>query len=248
MEPQPRMQRLRPVDLAREHGLSTQAVRNHERDGLLPPAVRTPGGHRTYTPVHAAALRAHLALVAAHGHAVAGEVMRAVHRGDVDAALGALDRSHLQRLRDRETLAAVAAAVDTLARAPVEDGPERPLPVGALAHRLGVAPATLRAWERAGVLAPARDRRTGQRQYGAADVRDARLAHLLRRGGYPLAHIATVADQVRQAGGAAPLAASLDDWRRRLTARGRLALAAAGLLGAYLDLVAGSGPGRAGAP
>lgn len=240
MEARAGVQVRRPVDLAREHGLSAQAVRNHERDGLLPPAARTPGGHRVYTEVHAAALRAFRALVAAHGHAVAGEVVRAVHRGDVDAALDALDRAHAQRLRDRDTLAAVEAAIDALARVPAADGPDRPLPIGALAHRLGVVPATLRKWERAGVLRPGRA--AGQRRYGAADVRDARLAHLLRRGGYPLAHIATVTDQVRRAGGAAPLAASLDDWRRRLTARGRLALAAAGRLGAYLDLVAGSGP------
>ncbi len=236
MGPQRRVQRLRPVDLAREHGLSTQAVRNYERDGLLPPAARTASGHRTYTPVHAAALRAHLALVAAHGHAAAGEVMRAVHRGDVDAALAAIDRGHLQQHRDRETLAAVAAALGTLATAPPAGGPDRPLPIGALAHRLAVSPATLRKWERAGVLAPGRDPRTGQRQYDAADVRDARLAHLLRRGGYPVARIATVVGRVRAAGGATPLAASLDDWSHRLTVRGRLALTAAGLLGAYLDL------------
>ena len=28
--------RLRPVDLAREHGLSAQAVRNYEEQGILP--------------------------------------------------------------------------------------------------------------------------------------------------------------------------------------------------------------------
>ncbi len=238
MEPQPGVEHLRPVDLAREHGVSTQAVRNHERDGLLPPAARTPGGHRSYTAVHAAALRAHRALVAAHGHAVAGRVMRAVHRGDVDAALTAVDGSHVQRHRDRETLAAVEAAVEGLVGVPPPDAPGRPLPIGALAHRLGVSPATLRKWERAGVLRPPRDPRTGQRQYDAADVRDAQLAHLLRRGGHGLDRIAAVVDRVRGAGGTGSLAAALDDRRRALAARGRLALVAAGRLAAYLDLVA----------
>ena len=235
MESPPAVQHYRPVDLAREHGISTQAVRNYERDGFLPPAARTPNGYRTYTAAHVLALRAHLALVAAHGYATAGEVMRAVLGGDLDAALTAIDRSHVQRRRDRETLAAVEAAVGALDRAPTEDGPDRPLAIGHLAHRLGVSPATLRKWERAGVLAPRRDARTGHRQYDAADVRDARLAHLLRRGGYLLDHIATVVGQVRSAGGAEPLAASLHDWRQRLTTRGRLALTAAGLLAAYLD-------------
>ena len=235
MEPPTRVQRYRPVDLAREHGISPQTVRNHERDGFLPPAARSASGHRAYTSVHARALRAHLALVAAHGHGTAGAVMRAVHRGDLGAALARLDRSHVQRVHDRETLAAVEAAAGALAAAPEPGDPDRPVPIGALAHRLSVSPATLRKWERAGVLHPARDVRTGQRQYGASDVRDARLAHLLRRGGYPLAHIATVVAQVRHAGGAEPLAASLEGWRRRLTDQGHRALIAAGLLAAYLD-------------
>ena len=59
--------RLRPVDLARGHGLSTQAVRNYEAAGILPGAERTLHGYRTYTPLHAQALRAFLALVPGHG-------------------------------------------------------------------------------------------------------------------------------------------------------------------------------------
>ena len=42
MKPQKQVQvRYRPVDLAREHGLSAQAVRNYERDGYIPAAGRT---------------------------------------------------------------------------------------------------------------------------------------------------------------------------------------------------------------
>lgn len=235
MKSQPGVTAHRPVDLAREHGISTQAVRNYERAGVLPPADRTPSGYRVYTAEHASALRAFLALVAAHGHAVAGQVMRAVHRGDLDTALAALDRGHLQRQRDVETLAAVEAAIDVLAQTPPVDDPDRPIAIGHLAHRIGVSPAALRKWERAGILTPGRDPRTGQRQYGTTDVRDARLAHLLRRGGYPLAHIAVVVDQVRTAGGTEPLVASLHDWRHRLTTRGLLMLTAAGRLAEHLD-------------
>ena len=75
---------MRPVDLAREHGLSTQAVRNYEEAGILPPADRTVHGHRVYTPRHAQALRAFLALVPGHGHRTATAIMQAVNRGDVE--------------------------------------------------------------------------------------------------------------------------------------------------------------------
>nr|WP_089018538.1 TioE family transcriptional regulator [Micromonospora coriariae] len=234
MNPQTAGRTYRPVDLAREHAISSQAVRNYERDGVIPAARRTPSGYRAYTEVHAAALRAYLALVAAHGYATGGEIMRAAVRGDLDAALRAVDASHAQLLRDRETLDAVETTIGVLTAAPTPTPPGRLLAVGDLAHRLGVTPATLRKWERAGVLSPARDHPSGQRQYGPEDVRDAELAHLLRRGGYLLDHIATVMRQVRAADGPGPLAASLHTWRQRLATRGHAMLVAAGHLASYL--------------
>ena len=244
---------MRPSDLAREHGLAPQTVRNHERDGILPPAGRTAGGHRVYTPVHAAALRAFRSLAAAHGPATARDVLHAANRDDVDAALRAVEAGHARLARDRATLDAVAAAAEMLGSgsgpaagsprcSPTGAGSPRcnpardpePLLVGGLAHRLGVVPATLRAWERAGILTPARDPRTGQRRFAPDDVRDAELAHLLRRGGYPLSHIAVVVEQVRTAGGTGALLDSLEDWRARLVTRGLAALTAGGHLAAYL--------------
>jgi DNA-binding transcriptional MerR regulator len=246
-------QRLRPVDLARKHGLSPQAVRNYEAQGILPRAERTEHGYRVYRPLHAEALRAFLALVAAHGHQVAATIMRAANDGDTDAALTAIDKSHAQLLRDRQTLAAVEHALHDLtdtepdtSSVPVPPNTRRtgdagretspqPMFIGPLARQLGVRPATLRKWERVGIVTPGRDRRTGYRVYTAADIRDAHLAHQLRRGGYPLQRIAPLTAQVREAGGIAPLRATLDDWHARLTERGRNMLEAAAHFAAYLS-------------
>jgi DNA-binding transcriptional MerR regulator len=232
---------LRPVDLARRHGLSAQAVRNYEQQGVLPPAARSASGYRGYTAAHAAALDAFLTLAPAHGHAAAREILRAVNRGDLPGALRLVDAGHLQLQRDRATLAAVEAGAGLLAAGePLGDRPpppDRVVSVGELAHRLGVSPATLRSWERAGILRPARDPYSGRRGYGADDVRDAELAHLLRRGGHLLAQIATVVDQVRAAGGTSELAAMIDGWRDRLTARGIAMLHGAAALAGYLDAI-----------
>ncbi|NUT32488.1 MAG: MerR family transcriptional regulator [Hamadaea sp.] len=223
---------LRPVDLAREHGLSTQAVRNYEAAGILPEAARTPSGYRTYTPLHEDALRAFLALVPGHGHQTATMIMQAITRNETEDALRLIDESHLQLRGDRRTLQAVEAALRDLSPVPQERGDTF---VGPLARRLGIRPATLRKWERAGLVRPRRDPRTGYRVYSPADVRDAQLVHQLRRGGYPLERIAPLMDQVRSAGGVAPLASMLHDWRTRLTARGRAMLTGAAALDAYLD-------------
>jgi DNA-binding transcriptional MerR regulator len=224
--------RLRPVDLARRHGLSTQAIRNYEAAGVLPSADRTPHGYRTYTPRHAQALRAFLALAPGHGHRTATSIMRAVNRGATEDAFRLIDESHAQLLDDRRTLQAVEAALRDLEPVPPERGDTF---VGPLAGRLGIRPATLRKWERAGLVRPRRDPRTGYRVYGAADVRDALLAHQLRRGGHLLEQIAPVIAQVRSAGGVAPLASMLGDWHARLAARSRAMLIGAAALDAYLD-------------
>lgn len=242
--------RLRPVDLARGHGLSTQAVRNYEEAGILPAAGRTPHGYRTYTSLHAGALRAFLALVPGHGHRTATSIMRAVNQGAVDEAFRLIDESHAQLLGDRRTLQAVESALRDLDPTGVPEpgagsepaaasgpatgpGPGRMF-IGPLAGKLGMRPATLRKWERAGLVRPLRDPRTGYRVYGEADVRDARLAHQLRRGGYLLEQIAPLIAQVRAAGGLEPLAAALRDWHGRQSARGRAMLTGAAELEAYL--------------
>ncbi|TDC01669.1 MerR family transcriptional regulator [Nonomuraea longispora] len=222
---------MRPVDLAREHGLSTQAVRNYEDAGILPAAERTVHGYRTYTPLHAHALRAFVALVPGHGHPTATSIMQAVNRGAVDDALRLIDDSHGQLLDDRRTLQAVEAALRDLAPVPQERGDTF---IGPLASRLGIRPATLRKWENAGLVRPRRDPQTGYRVYSAADVRDARLAHQLRRGGYLLEQIAPLIAQVRSAGGVAPLESTLREWQARLSARGRAMLQGAAELDAYL--------------
>ena len=229
------------MDLARAHGLSTQAVRNYEAAGILPGAGRTAHGYRTYTPRHARALRAFLALVRGHGHQTATAVMQAVNRDEIGEALRLIDESHALVLDDRRTLQAVEAALRDLAPVPQERGDTF---VGPLARRLGLRPATLRKWERAGLLHPRRDAQTGYRVYRAADVRDALLAHQLRRGGYRLEQIAPLIAQVRTAGGLAPLESTLRDWHARLSARGRAMLTAAAALDAYLDCRRATG-GRA---
>ncbi|GAA1306235.1 TioE family transcriptional regulator [Saccharothrix xinjiangensis] len=219
--------------------MSAQAVRNYDDEGVLPPTGRSEAGHRRYTPLHAQALRAFLALRAGHGHGQAVEIMRAINRGDTESAYRLVDAAHVALLAERDTRAEVATALGGLSATTPEPARGRPLTVGELARRLGVHPATLRTWETAGILRPERDRATGYREYGPDRVRDAEVARQLRRGGHPLHQVARFVDSLREAGGAGALSAFLDAWQDRLTRRSRDLLAGAAQLDAYLTLLDG---------
>lgn len=106
--------RLKAADLARSAGISVQQLRTYVDTGLLPPVERTPAGYRVFTDVHADALAVARRLAAGHGWATARTVMAAVHRGDVEAALAAVDAGHARLDRERAELAAVREAMGAL--------------------------------------------------------------------------------------------------------------------------------------
>jgi DNA-binding transcriptional MerR regulator len=223
---------MRPVDLARPHGLSGQAVRNYEAAGILPAADRTASGYRRYTGAHAAALRTFLALIPAHGHAAARSIMVLLNSGSTEEALVVLDRSHAELLTDRQTLDAIERALADLTGTPAEQPASAT--IGALAHRFGLRPATLRRWERAGLLLPARDPATGYRTYGPDDVRDATIVHQLRRSGYLLTQITPLLDELREATSPTSAASAIAARRDRLHARALAMLHASAEIGHYL--------------
>lgn len=162
--------------------------------------------------------------------------MRASNRGDLESAYRLLDAAHVALLAERGTRTDVATALGALSTAtPHRAG--RPLTIGELARRLDVHPATLRTWEAQGILRPGRSRTTGYREYGPECVRDAEIARQLRRGGYRLIQVARFIDALREAGGADALAAFVDSWQRRLTARSRDLLAGSAQFDAYLTML-----------
>lgn len=228
---------MRPIDLARLHGLSSQAIRTYEGRGILPPADRSVGGHRRYGQRHRLSLEAFRALAPALGHAESARLVQLAHQGDVDHALALLDRGHIRLAGDRATLDQVAIAINaTQPPAATTPAPTGPLTIGQVAHRIGVTPATLRIWETEGVLQPARDRRSGYRIYRADDLRDAHLARQLRRGHHSLSHIADIITDIREHRSHENLRRALDDWRTTLNAHGLALLHGAAALHQLIHL------------
>jgi DNA-binding transcriptional MerR regulator len=232
--------RLRTVDLARAAGLSTQQVRNYEDAGVLPPAGRTDAGYRVFGERHRDALLTYRALQPGYGAVTATRVMRAVHDGDVAAALALVDAAHAGLHEERASLRAAGEALEALTGRETAPPPPRPgdgqrgLRIGEVAALIGVRTSALRVWEEAGLLVPGREHGTGYRVYGPADVRDARVVRALRRSHHLFDRIRPVLEDLRREGSSEALRAAVEARGRALTARTRAMLAGAAALHAYL--------------
>lgn len=209
---------MRTVDLARAAGVSTQQIRNYEDAGVLPPVPRTGSGYRTFDERHLRAVLAYRGLAAGHGPEPARAIMRAVLAGEVPRALALMDAGHATLHQERGALQATATALEAVPAVPADaGGPE--LSVGELAAQLGVRTSALRVWEAAGLLAPRRERITGYRRYGPAEVRDARMIRMLRQSWYPLPQIGPILDGLRRTGSSAALREAVARRQAELTRR-----------------------------
>ncbi|MEV4225153.1 MerR family transcriptional regulator [Nonomuraea sp. NPDC049725] len=226
---------MRPIDLARLAGVSTQQIRNYADEGVLPPTPRTPAGYRSFDARHRRALLAYQALAAGFGRDLARAIMQAVHDGQVPVALTLIDAGHAELHEQRLALRATGEALEAVAGQDTTQAPRSGLRIGEVAAHLGVRASALRLWESAGLLKPRREHGTRYRTYGPADVRDARMVAILRQGRYPFPQIRLVLDGLRRTGGSAALRAAITHRQAELTGRATAMLEAAARLHAYLN-------------
>jgi DNA-binding transcriptional MerR regulator len=258
--------RLRTADVARETGYSVQQVRDLERLGVIPSAVRGVNGYRAYTATHVRALRAYRGLASAAGPVAARRLLADLFAGntglaDAAAAVGAVhvrlarERDEALRARDAlrmiqaEAIQAEAAGSGAAGRtAPASlrpastDADADAMTITELATALGVRTSTLRFWEQEGLAVPERVTTLRARRYGTGAIREARIVAALRGSGYGIPAVRDVVATLRQVDGLAEgLAAAERILGRRLD---QIADRTVALLRAGADLAAvlGSAP------
>ncbi len=180
--------RLRPIDLARAVGISTQAVRNYEQWGFLPPAERGPQGYRLYSQQHLHAIRTARALIGGFGWEHALHIMQRIHQDDLPSAFAVIDARHAtihrSRLEAEETLRALRTISEALPSSTEIRGKKKLLQIGEVAKRLGVRVSTVRFWEDQGLVEPVRGKDNRYRLYDEQQVRLLQVVALLRKTGY----------------------------------------------------------------
>lgn len=232
------MRKLRPIDLARAAGISTQQVRNYEELGVLPPVPRTTTGYRQFTTLHLSALLTFRALSFGHGWRVAIDILIAAHDDDEPRMLELIDASHAAQQAKRESMRATEQALRDLAESDPNHSETRPrsdMRIGDLAGRLGVRTSALRFWEDAGLLHPDRDPVTKYRRYGPTELRDARIIQLLRESEYRFPEIQPILHDLHRARDVSALNDALVRQQEQLHQRARYMLQGAKLLHDYLE-------------
>lgn len=215
---------LRTADVARESGYSVQQVRDLERLGVVPPAVRAANGYRAYTAAHVRALRAYRGLASAAGPVDARRLLATTFAttpgdpaepetrlADAAAAIGAvhvrLARERDEALRAREAVRAIqaeAAAPAVASEADTTDAaPDDTMTITELAAALGVRTSTLRFWEQEGLAVPDRVTTLRARQYGTGAIQEARIVAALRSSGYGIPAVRDVVATLHQLDGVA---------------------------------------------
>jgi len=231
---------LRTADVGRESGYSVQQVRDLERLGVIPPAVRAANGYRSYAPVHVRALRAYRGLASAAGPVEARRLLAGAWAGNLADAAAAIGTVHVRLARERdEALRAREALTAIQAEAAASDGgagPEDTMTITELAAALGVRTSTLRFWEQEGLAVPERVTTLRARQYGTGAIREARIVAALRSSGYGVPAVREVVATLRQVDG---IAEGIADAERILDGRlDQIAVRTVALLRAGADLAA----------
>ncbi|RDI51586.1 MerR family transcriptional regulator [Nocardia mexicana] len=225
---------LRTIDVAHRAGYSVQQIRNLERDGVLPPATRTPSGYRIYDESHVRSARAYRALAAGTGPVEAKDIMRAAHTRPVSGLLALLDAAHARLDRERRDLAAAKTAARAIAEEPITDvRSSDAMSISQLAEALGVRASTLRHWDAVGLVVPGRADH-GTRSYTPDDVRDARIVRQLRLAGYRITQLQALLPDLRDTHRRGGISAGLQARDASILARSRALLAAASELDAIV--------------
>ncbi len=173
--------------LAALTGYSVQQIRDLERLGVIPPALRQVNGYRQFTATHATALGAYRQLAIAVGPVTARETMTDLHRLPYEEAVATIVALHTGLARSRAEVRAALSALDDIVAEHHSEAPPVPadfMSITELSAALGVRASTLRFWDRQGLITPERSEHSNSRRYSPGAINDARIVTALRAGGY----------------------------------------------------------------
>ncbi|WP_448003207.1 MerR family transcriptional regulator [Agromyces bauzanensis] len=175
---------LRTAQVSTASGYSVQQVRDLERLGVIPPAVRGANDYRSYSSLHVRALAAYRGVAAAIGPVEARRLLVRIWTMDLEEAAAEVGAVHLRLATERGRLLQARDALQAIRADTESSGSDDAMTITELSRALGVRSSALRFWEREGLVAPRRMTSLQIRLYDPASIRALRIVAALRGAGY----------------------------------------------------------------
>ncbi|MBW7473882.1 MerR family DNA-binding transcriptional regulator [Paenibacillus oenotherae] len=193
------MRYYKPIEIARELGISTSALRHYESWGVIPPPDRAANGYRLYTGVHLAYFRCLRAMVAGFGFPVTCGVLRHIQDGNMDTAFWLVNKEQADLQQEKVIADQTLALLHHPELTPSTNKGLKPLmTIGEAAAFTDVQASAIRHWESEGLLTPERDPENGYRVFSPMHIRQILLIRTLRRTVYFLENMKEIVQAVEQ--------------------------------------------------
>lgn len=183
-------------------GYSVQQIRDLERLGVIPAAIRASNGYRQFRADHVRDLHAYRGLAYAVGPVEARRAMASIRSLPPDQAAALVCSFHTQLNQEREQALAARAALAAIhdeATTDADPVAADAMTITELSRALGLRASTLRFWEQVGLVTPERiiTRAGSARRYHLPVIRDARITTALRAAGYRITDVRKALTAIR---------------------------------------------------
>lgn len=170
---------MRPIDIARRLGISTAALRNYERLGLLPDISRTPFGYRVYTEEHVAYFACIREMTDGFTQTRIAAFLDAVKAQKIDDALWMATKAQAALYREKSISKNIILQLLHKAVKPISKTGEL-LTVSELSRETDIPMTTLRYWDTIGLLTAQRADGNQYRLFTSEQVRKALVLYALK--------------------------------------------------------------------
>lgn len=176
---------MKGIEIARQLGISTSALRHYESWGIIPPVERQANGYRIYTKEHQAYFQTIRALNAGFGMDLVKKVMPLIIQGRIHDALWIINQAQVNLYTEKKTVQKTVEILESKDLTQVigikKNLKQINYSIGQVAKETNVSASSIRHWEHEGLIDPERDQESGYRLYSPADIRRVFIIRTVQR-------------------------------------------------------------------
>lgn len=193
---------MKGIEIARQLGISTSALRHYESWGIIPPVEREANGYRIYNPVHLAYFQCIRSLNAGFGMDLVKKVMPLIIEGKIHDALWLINQAQVNLHAERNTAQKTVEILEAKDLSQVisvnKNRKHTFFSISDVAKETNVSASSIRHWEREGLIDPERDQESGYRQFTLADIRRVFIIRTVQRMVFSLDIVRQVLDNINE--------------------------------------------------